>query len=100
MQNQDVYSFDLVSKEDFITACDIAHVPLEDGSLDIGIFCLALMGTNWSEFIAESNRCLHEGGQLWVGIAATVESRLPKFVVVLRVNRLEVNRALFETLRN
>lgn len=58
------------------------------------------MGTNWSEFIAESNRCLHEGGQLWVGIAATVESRLPKFVVVLRVNRLEVNRALFETLRN
>ena len=31
------------------------------------------MGTNWSEFIAESNRCLHEGGQLWVGIAATVE---------------------------
>ncbi|KNB43419.1 ribosomal RNA-processing [Blastocystis sp. subtype 4] len=71
-KNQDVYSFDLVSKEDFITACDIAHVPLEDGSLDIGIFCLALMGTNWSEFIAESNRCLHEGGQLWI---AEVRSR-------------------------
>ena len=30
------------------------------------------MGTNWSEFIAESNRCLHEGGQLWI---AEVRSR-------------------------
>lgn len=98
--NQDIYSFDLVSKEDFITACDIAHVPLEDGFLDIGIFCLALMGTNWSEFIAESNRCLHEGGQLWVEVIMTMDRRLRKFVVVLRVSRLEANRALFGTLRN
>lgn len=65
-KNQEVHSFDLVSKEPFITACDIAHVPLEKESLDIAIFCLALMGTNWSEFIAESNRCLCKGGQLWV----------------------------------
>lgn len=49
-----------------MTACDIAHVPLDNESLDIAIFCLALMGTNWSEFIAESNRCLCVGGLLWV----------------------------------
>ena len=51
--NQNVHSFDLVSEQPYITACDIAHVPLADASLDIAIFCLALMGTNWSEFIAE-----------------------------------------------
>lgn len=42
--NQNVHSFDLVSEQPYITACDIAHVPLADASLDIAIFCLALMG--------------------------------------------------------
>lgn len=55
-----------MSKEDFVTACDIAHVPLKNCCLDIAIFCLALMGTNWSEFIIESNRCLKSNGLLWV----------------------------------
>ena len=71
-KNQEVHSFDLVSKEPFIVACDIAHVPLENASLDIAIFCLALMGTNWSEFIAESNRCLCKGGQLWVSVEVLI----------------------------
>lgn len=66
-KTHEVHSFDLVSREEFVTACDIAHVPLENESLDVAIFCLALMGTNWSEFIAESNRCLCTGGFLWVG---------------------------------
>ena len=65
-----MHSFDLVSKEDFITACDIANVPLADKSLDIAVYCLALMGTNWSEFIVESSRCLKLNGQLWVFILA------------------------------
>ena len=70
--NQNVHSFDLVSEQPYITACDIAHVPLTDASLDIAIFCLALMGTNWSEFVAESNRCRKPNGQLWI---AEVRSR-------------------------
>ena len=65
-KNHNVHCFDLVSKEDFITACDIAHVPLDNNCLDIAIFCLALMGTNWSDFILESNRCLKMNGLLWV----------------------------------
>lgn len=70
--NQNVHSFDLVSRQPCVIACDIAHVPLSDASLDIAIFCLALMGTNWSEFILESNRCLKPSGQLWI---AEVRSR-------------------------
>lgn len=42
-----VHSFDLVAKFPHITATDMANVPLPDASVDVGVFCLALMGTNW-----------------------------------------------------
>lgn len=86
-KNHAVHSFDLVSREDFIVACDIANVPLADKSLDIAIYCLALMGTNWSEFIAESNRCLRTNGQLWVIIQMLVLCRLPRCEVALKVTK-------------
>lgn len=41
-----VHSFDLVAVNARVTACDMAHVPLKDGSVDIVIFCLSLMGIN------------------------------------------------------
>jgi ribosomal RNA-processing protein 8 len=41
-----VHSFDLVSPSPHVVAADIAHVPLEDASVDIVVFCLSLMGTN------------------------------------------------------
>jgi ribosomal RNA-processing protein 8 len=39
-----VYSFDLISPNDYVTACDMAHVPVDNETIDIGIFCLSLMG--------------------------------------------------------
>lgn len=97
-----VHSFDLVSKEEFITACDIANVPLADKSLDIAIYCLALMGTNWSEFIVESNRCLKLNGQLWVLslFSDVIFCRLPKCEVALKAARLEARKALSARLRS
>lgn len=56
-----VYSFDLVARNDYITCANIAHVPLEDGSMDIVVFCLALMGTDYVKFIVEANRTLRIG---------------------------------------
>ena len=63
-----VHSFDLVAANDKVTkvlefssilishngngivpqvvACDMANVPLESCSVDVAVFCLALMGTN------------------------------------------------------
>ena len=35
-------------------------MPLEDDSVDIAVFCLALMGTNVTDFITEANRVLKE----------------------------------------
>lgn len=53
-----VHSFDLVSRNERVTACDIANVPLADNTLDVAIFCLSLMGTNFMDFIREANRTL------------------------------------------
>lgn len=39
-----VYSFDYVAVNKDVTACDIAHAPLDDESLDAAIFSLSLMG--------------------------------------------------------
>jgi ribosomal RNA-processing protein 8 len=39
---------------------------LQDGSVDVAIFCLALMGTNWLDFIDEAYRILRWRGELWV----------------------------------
>ena len=69
-----VYSFDLAnpSHNKYITPCDIANVPLPIRSVDIVIFCLSLMGTNYWDFICEADRILRYGGRLLI---AEVRSR-------------------------
>ncbi|PWY98990.1 hypothetical protein BCV70DRAFT_122256 [Testicularia cyperi] len=42
------------------------------GIVDVAVFCLSLMGTNWVQMIVESRRVLREGGEL---IIAEVSSR-------------------------
>lgn len=72
---QKVHSFDLVALHGHITECDISHVPLEDESLDIAIFCLSLMGTNYFDYLLEANRVLKTDGILKI---SEVESRFVK----------------------
>lgn len=68
----DIKSFDLQSPSPLVTKADIANLPLQDGSVNIAIFCLALMGTNWIDFVEEAYRILHWKGELWV---AEIKSR-------------------------
>ena len=68
----DIKSFDLQSPSALVTKADIANLPLEDGAVNVAIFCLALMGTNWIDFIEEANRILHWKGELWI---AEIKSR-------------------------
>jgi len=70
--NLKLHSFDLHSPSKLVTKADISNLPLEDGSADVAIFCLALMGTNWISFIEEAYRILHWRGELWV---AEIKSR-------------------------
>lgn len=67
-----IHSFDLHSPSPLVTKADIANLPLLDGSIDIAIFCLALMGTNWIDFIEEAFRILRWKGELWI---AEIKSR-------------------------
>lgn len=68
----EVHSFDLKRANDKITVADIKNVPMEDESCTIVIFCLALMGTNFLDFIEEAYRILAPNGELWI---AEIKSR-------------------------
>ncbi|SMQ51366.1 unnamed protein product [Zymoseptoria tritici ST99CH_3D7] len=70
--NLKVLSYDLHSPSPLVTKADISKIPTEDGSVDVAIFCLALMGTNWISFIEEAYRILHWKGELWI---AEIKSR-------------------------
>lgn len=67
-----ISSFDLQSPSPLVTRADIAALPLADDSVDVAIFCLALMGTNWIDFVEEAFRVLHWKGELWI---AEIKSR-------------------------
>jgi ribosomal RNA-processing protein 8 len=72
----EVLSFDLQKSADdnkaLVTVADIANLPLPDGAVDVAVFCLALMGTNWLAFVDEAHRILRWKGELWV---AEIKSR-------------------------
>eukprot|EP01052_Picozoa_sp_SAG31_P031674 SAG31_NODE_3382_length_4335_cov_2.871813_1_plen_178_part_00 len=68
-----VHSFDLVAKNSFVTAADMAHVPLPNACCSATVFCLSLMGTNYIEFIAEAHRVMLPQAVLHV---AEVRSRV------------------------
>ncbi|EFQ99908.1 ribosomal RNA-processing protein 8 [Nannizzia gypsea CBS 118893] len=72
-----IHSFDLHAPDSVITKADIANVPLEDGKVDVVIFCLSLMGTNWVSFVEEAWRVLRSDGmgECWV---SEVKSRFGK----------------------
>mmetsp|Transcript_3468 Transcript_3468/g.9589 ORF Transcript_3468/g.9589 Transcript_3468/m.9589 type:complete len:414 (+) Transcript_3468:213-1454(+) len=73
-----VHSFDLVAPaegvptRDLVTPCDMSRVPLPANSVDVGVFCLSLMGTNLADFIREAHRVLKANGTIWI---AEVQSR-------------------------
>jgi len=68
-----VHSFDMVANGNpHITPCDMANVPLKNGTVDVAVFVLALMGTNIADFIREAHRVLTPDGLLKI---AEVRSR-------------------------
>ncbi|RYO94109.1 hypothetical protein DL766_000855 [Monosporascus sp. MC13-8B] len=69
----EVLSYDLHGAAPHVTRADIANLPLADGAVDVAVFCLALMGTNWLDFVEEAYRVLRWRGELWV---AEIKSRL------------------------
>ncbi|OGT27219.1 MAG: hypothetical protein A2Z17_01200 [Gammaproteobacteria bacterium RBG_16_66_13] len=61
-----VHSFDHVAIRDDVIAGDMSHVPLDDGSLDVAVFSLSLMGANFTEYLREAHRTLKLDGLLLI----------------------------------
>ena len=61
-----VHSFDLAAASPLVTVADARHLPLGDASVDVAVFCLALMGTDWVAGVAEAARVLRARGECWV----------------------------------
>lgn len=63
-----IHSYDLHASNEHVTKADIANLPLKNGQVDIAIFCLSLMGTNWVDFVEEAWRVLRGDGkgECWV----------------------------------
>ena len=70
-----VDSYDLQSSNPQVIKADIANLPAKADSVNVAVLCLALMGTNWVEFIEEAFRILHWKGELWV---AEIKSRFSR----------------------
>lgn len=75
--NLKLNSYDLQAPDPLITKADISKLPVEEGSMDVAIFCLSLMGTNWVSFVEEAWRVLRSDGkgECWV---SEVKSRFGK----------------------
>lgn len=74
--NMHINSYDLSKPSgpsaNLVTVADICALPCADASVDVAVFCLALMGTNWLDFIDEAYRTLRWRGELWI---AEIKSR-------------------------
>jgi hypothetical protein len=78
-----VYSFDHVAVNDDVIACDMAHVPLDDQTLDVAIFSLSLMGANFADYIREAYRTLKLDGHLHIIEATSRFTDRDQFVTAL-----------------
>ena len=61
-----VHSFDHVAINDTVVACDMAHVPLDEETLDMAVFSLSLMGANFADYLREAYRTLKLDGDLHI----------------------------------
>ena len=61
-----VYGFDYVACEPSVTECDISNVPLPDNSVDVVVYSLSLMGSNYIDYLKEGYRILKPFGLMFI----------------------------------
>ena len=65
--NNKVHAFDYIAKEgEDVIACDMSNVPLGDNAVDVAVFSLSLMGSNYEDYLKESYRILKPYGNLFI----------------------------------
>lgn len=66
-----VHAFDFVAIDDSVVSCDLSCVPLDNNVLDVVVFSLALMGTNYTEYLKEAHRVLKPFGLVFISEPST-----------------------------
>ena len=66
-----VYAFDHYAIDENVISCDLSHVPLEDNKIDVAVFSLSLMGSNYVDYLKEAYRVLKPMGLLMICEPAT-----------------------------
>ena len=59
-------SIDHVAWDDQVIACDMSSTSLDEACLDVVVFSLSLMGTNWMDYLREAYRTLKPYGYLFI----------------------------------
>jgi len=59
-----VLSFDHVAIDETVSVCDLSNIPIENAILDVVVFSLSLMGTNYKEYFKEAYRTLKPMGMV------------------------------------
>jgi ribosomal RNA-processing protein 8 len=86
----DVHSYDfLATGGEHIQQCDIKNLPLKNGTVDVAVFCLSLMGVNWVEFVAEANRVLKMGGLMIISEVVSRFESVKMFMEILNLAGME-----------
>jgi superfamily II DNA or RNA helicase len=67
-------NYDHVSSKENVLVQDISKTPLENGSVDICILCLAMWGSNCEDYVREARRILCRRGELFI-IEPTLRKR-------------------------
>lgn len=66
-----VYAFDHIAVDSEVITCDMANTGQSEGIIDVAVFCLSLMGTNWRDYLVEAHRLLKDDGQLRIAETAS-----------------------------
>ena len=100
-----VHSFDLVAHNPRVVACNIAHTPLKDASLDVAVFCLSLMGVDFISFLREAHRTLRPSGTLLISEVKSrfAEAGIDVFVSAVKeigftLKRKDLSNQMFATM--
>jgi superfamily II DNA or RNA helicase len=92
-----VHSFDHhnILNEEKIKSCDMKDTSqyLKDSSIDVAVFSLSLMSTNWCDYIKEAKRVLVDRGYIF--IAETTRSLNAKGCICGRINKLGAKAIYF-----
>lgn len=86
--NNKVYSFDHIAIDDSVIECDMSHTPLEDESIDIAVFSLALWGSNYEDYFKEAYRLLNYDGLMYIAepTKSYDETRRGELMSMLKAN--------------